>query len=762
MGAPADRLARGAAWALSLAALAVAAWALDHHRTAAVAVAAVVAAAWALGAVVLAARPTGGRLSPWVAAGAVTVAGSAHGWDAALAAAPAVLTALVVVTPDGRVSSRLSGAVVGVAAAVAVGAGVVLAGASGHGRTVTLVVEWAVLAGVGALGYLARCRAASALERAQLQWLGWGVVVGATIAVASLGLDAIVGFPRHPELVAAGASVLVPFALVMGTFEAGTRVVERLLVRTIVVAGLVALVEAVYLLVVIGLGHVPTSSDRTVLASSMIAAAVAALLAVPARHRLEEAANQRVYGERHAPDEPLRTFAGRMSRAVPLDELLLQLAESLHKTLALASAEVWTGTDGVLERVASVPSRDPDRLRLTGDELAVVARAHVSGNAWIQVWIPQLLAGRDGCPVRVASVTHLGQLLGLIVVERPAGAAPFDEEDDRGLAELARPLGLALHNVRLDSALQASLDELRQRNIELRASRARIVAASDQSRRQIERNLHDGAQQHLVAMAVKIGLARRMMASDPSAADTMLEELRTDVQDTLSELRELAHGIYPPLLRDRGLLEALQTAANRATLPTTVRADGAGRYPEGVETAVYFCCLEAMQNAGKHAGEGAEVTVEVSDDVSEDEGRALCFSVRDDGAGFDAAVGGSGHGFVNMRDRLGAIGGTLEVTSALGTGTTIAGRIPLGAGPVSDGDAGNTATPGVASGDTAMPGETVAPGAAHGHTVGSVDPGHTVGSVDPGHTVGSVDPGHTVGSVDPGHTVGSVEPGHTA
>ncbi len=200
-----------------------------------------------------------------------------------------------------------------------------------------------------------------------------------------------------------------------------------------------------------------------------------------------------------------------MSRAVPLDELLLQLAESLHKTLGLTSSEVWTGTDGVLDRVASVPSRPPARIRLSGEELTVVSRAHVSGNAWAQVWIPALLTGRETSLLRVVSISHLGQLLGLVVVERPADAAPFDEEDDQGLAELARPLGLALHNVRLDSALQASLDELRQRNQELRASRARIVAASDDSRRQIERNLHDGAQQHLVAMAVKIGLARRLM-----------------------------------------------------------------------------------------------------------------------------------------------------------------------------------------------------------------------------------------------------------
>jgi signal transduction histidine kinase len=251
------------------------------------------------------------------------------------------------------------------------------------------------------------------------------------------------------------------------------------------------------------------------------------------------------------------------------------------------------------------------------------------------------------------------------------------------LSELSRQLGLALHNVRLDSALQASLDELQVRNDELRASRSRIVAASDDSRRQIERNLHDGAQQHLVAMAVKIGLVRQLLDSDPGTAAGLLEELRSDVQDTLNELRELAHGIYPPLLRDRGLPEALQTAANRATLDTVVETDGIGRYPEGVETAVYFCCLEAMQNAGKHAGDGSHVTVRVRLDGASTNGNGsaphevLHFSVQDDGGGFDLASGGDGHGFVNMRDRLGAIGGDLTVVTAPGGGTTISGDIPL-------------------------------------------------------------------------------------
>jgi signal transduction histidine kinase len=255
---------------------------------------------------------------------------------------------------------------------------------------------------------------------------------------------------------------------------------------------------------------------------------------------------------------------------------------------------------------------------------------------------------------------------------------PFAEEEERALTELARQVGLALHNVRLDSALQASLQELERRNAELQASRLRIVTASDESRRAIERNLHDGAQQHLVALAVKLGLAGQIAEEEPAEVVPLLEELRADVRTTIAELRELAHGIYPPLLRDQGLGEALRTAAARSTLPCAVHVDLPGRYPQEVETAAYFCCLEAVQNAGKHAGPRARVTVEVGAD-----GPELWFEVRDDGVGFATpSVDGDpvhlGHGFVNMQDRLGAIGGRLTVVSHPGAGTTVRGSVPAG------------------------------------------------------------------------------------
>jgi len=305
----------------------------------------------------------------------------------------------------------------------------------------------------------------------------------------------------------------------------------------------------------------------------------------------------------------------------------------------------------------------------------VVSRARIGGPSWTSMWLGDLLDPASIGDIRVAPVAHLGELLGLIVARR-GPQDPFGEDEERQLVDLARQLGLALHNVRLDSALQASLAQLEERNVELQASRLRIVTASDEARRMIERNLHDGAQQQLVALAVRLGLAAQIAPEDPESVPPMLEGLRTEVQSTIGELRELAHGIYPPLLRDRGLGEALRAAANRSPLSCRVEIDLGGRHPLEAETAAYFCCLEALQNAGKYAGPEATVTIRVGAEDSR-----LWFQVADDGSGFDPSAG-EGHGFVNMRDRLGALGGSLTVQSSLGDGTTVCGSVPVVA-PVS-------------------------------------------------------------------------------
>lgn len=504
------------------------------------------------------------------------------------------------------------------------------------------------------------------------QWLLSGLVVTALAGIVGLVLHLLLDWPPVPWGGLLVGIIAIPTAVGLGRSSRLASSAQAVLVQVLVVGGLIVLVGGIYILVVVGLNGVPEGSERTILALSMCAAAVAALLASPARRWLTEWANQRVYGEVYSPDDALKTFGGRMSRAVPMDELILQLVETLKKTMGLSQAEVWTGGGGLLNLAASVPDRVVDPIRLDEKELTVASRAQAQGNSWLEIWIPQLLEGRENAVVRSVSVAHLGELLGLVVLTRSGEGPAFSEEEDAALVELARQLGLALHNVSLDSALQASLDELAERNKELVASRARIVAAADESRRGIERDLHDGAQQHLVALAVKVGLTKSLIDDDPETAVGLLEELRADVQTTLTELRELAHGIYPPLLMERGLAEALQTVANRAVLPTEIKAPTVGRFEPDLEAAVYFCCVEAVQNAGKYAGHGATITVRVG--AVED---SLWFAVEDDGVGFEPKIAEKGHGFVNMADRLGAFGGSLEVQSEAGAGATIRGVIPL-------------------------------------------------------------------------------------
>ena len=366
------------------------------------------------------------------------------------------------------------------------------------------------------------------------------------------------------------------------------------------------------------------------------------------------------------------SFASRLDRTIPLNEVLRDMTESLRRNLGLDAAEVWTASAGVLERTVSDPERGPARFPLTPSDESIVAHAPVSGIAWAKVWLPAVLAGRNGATVRIAPVSHTGHLLGLIVAERRAGAPALPAEADGTLKELAREVGVAINNARLDSALEATLEDLRQHAEALEASRARIVAAADAERRRIERDIHDGVQQYLVAISVKARLARQMSERDPARASRLLEELGQEISKALDELRTLAHGIYPPLLASEGLGAAMVAASRRAVIPTQVHADGIGRYPPELEAAVYFCCLEALQNAGKYAGEGATATVRI-----QHENDRLVFEVQDSGAGFDVTSQGRGAGMTNMMDRVGAVGGSLRVESSPGGGTTVGASIPL-------------------------------------------------------------------------------------
>jgi signal transduction histidine kinase len=253
-----------------------------------------------------------------------------------------------------------------------------------------------------------------------------------------------------------------------------------------------------------------------------------------------------------------------------------------------------------------------------------------------------------------APVRHRGELLGAFTVAKPP-YEPLTPVESGLMDDLAGQAGLVLRNAALIA--------------DLRASRQRLVSAQDEERRKIERNLHDGAQQQLIALTIELGLLERL-ADDPERVRQAATRLQEALREALDDLRDLARGIYPPLLADKGLVAALDAQGRKAAMPITIDASGIARYPREVEAAVYFCALEALQNVAKYArATRAEIRLQ------DGEGR-LAFTVTDNGGGFDVH-GAAGSGLTNMRDRLDALGGSLQVRSSPGAGTTISGSIPL-------------------------------------------------------------------------------------
>jgi signal transduction histidine kinase len=268
----------------------------------------------------------------------------------------------------------------------------------------------------------------------------------------------------------------------------------------------------------------------------------------------------------------------------------------------------------------------------------------------------------------VAPVVHSGALLGALVVRKPVGARLTPVE--RALVvDLAAQAGLVLHNVALTAQLRSRLADISRRSTELSASRERLAQVQDAERRRLERDIHDGAQQHLVALVVNLRLAQTLLARSPERAAALLAGLEVAVGTAERTLTELARGVYPAVLAEHGVAAALADVSVPA--PTVLRVVGVlPRYDDDVEAAMYFCCLEAVQNAVKHAA-ASSVVVDLSAD---DDG--LRFAVTDDGVGFDAGAGTTGTGLVGMADRLCALGGHLRVSSTPGAGTIVAGSLP--------------------------------------------------------------------------------------
>ena len=260
-----------------------------------------------------------------------------------------------------------------------------------------------------------------------------------------------------------------------------------------------------------------------------------------------------------------------------------------------------------------------------------------------------------------APVVYHGELLGAISIRMPKDE-PLSPAAEQLVTDVASQAGLALSN--------AGLIE------DLRASRQRLVAAQDAARRRLERNLHDGAQQDLVALAIKLRLASTLAEEDTAQAKEIFGELQADVAGALQNLRDLARGIYPPLLADRGLVAALDAQAAKSPVPVVIEADGIGRFGQDIEAAVYFCCLEAMQNTAKYAtASQIRICLQAANGT-------LGFTVSDNGTGYDTSSTPMGSGQRNMADRLAALDGRLDVRSAPGQGTIITARLPLPSAPL--------------------------------------------------------------------------------
>ena len=489
-----------------------------------------------------------------------------------------------------------------------------------------------LLALASAISLVVRFRRASGDEREQIRWFAFG---GGLLILGFVSNT----FTNNNLLGIVGLAGL-PVAATIAILKYRLYDIDVVINKTVVYGLLAAFFTAVYVAIVVGIGTAFGSRSSRLL--TVLAAVVMAVAFQPVRERARRLANRVVYGKRATPYEVLSDFSERAAGAYSTEDVLPRMAPVLAEGTGATRAEVWLRVGAELRPAASWPEpsgEEPLRLRIVGDELSEVPG---SGQAF---------------PVR-----HQGELLGALTLTKPP-SEPLTPTETKLLSDLASQVGLVLRNVRLTSELQARLEELR-------ASRQRLVAAQDEERRRLERNLHDGAQQQLVALAVKLGMAETLARKDPERTAEMLLGLKADTGEALDNLRDLARGIYPPLLADKGLGAALDSQARKAAVPTTVEVDSIGRYPQEVEAAVYFCCLEALQNVAKYAG-ASKASIRLLADHG-----SLGFEIEDDGAGFDTGAIGYGTGLQGMADRLDAIGGTLEVRSQPGEGTTITGRIP--------------------------------------------------------------------------------------
>jgi signal transduction histidine kinase len=411
-----------------------------------------------------------------------------------------------------------------------------------------------------------------------------------------------------------------------------------------VVCGLALYVALVYALVVLAVGRLFGQSGSPNLLLSILATALVAVSFESVQSRLEQTA-ARLFDLRSSPYEVLSKFAATTG-SDPLEDLPLRMAQLLAEGTDAAAARVWVMVENRPTLAATWPADEDPTLGAVETQVGPAAQ-----------W--RTLPVRDG-----------GETLGLLSL-RERDQRPLTPVEERLFAGLAAHAGLVLRSARLRAQLSARVEDLSTRADELRVSRERLIETQDDERRRLERDIHDGAQQNLVALAVNLRLADTLLRRSPARAAEVISQQSEAAQEAIDNLTQLARGIYPALLADEGLVRALAAVSDTSALPITLAADPTLQLPARISAALYFCCLEALQNAAKHSGASSvHVAIERTTD-------RVRMTVRDDGRGFTVSDATTGAGTANMRDRIDAIGGTFSITSAAGRGTSVAVDIPL-------------------------------------------------------------------------------------
>ena len=473
-------------------------------------------------------------------------------------------------------------------------------------------------------------------ERQQLRWIAytvppWAFVFAASVA-APVGLQPIVRVVYFLVL------SLFVIALGVAMLKYHLYDIDIVVNKAIVYGALAVFITGVYVAVVFGISSAIATGAFDVWLS-LLATVIVAVAFQPVRDRAQRLANRIVYGQRASPYEVLADFSQRLAGALSSDAVLPGMAQATAVGLGATRVRVRVYVPGGIDRAVAWP---PETIDATFD--------------------------------RTVPVHHQGMLVGEIALSKAPGEA-FTPAERRLLADLAAQAGAALYGVRLDVELEGRLAEISVQASELRASRQRIVAAQNAERRRLERDLHDGAQQYLVTLGVNARLARELVRNDPGEAESLLDDVGAQAAEALRSLRDLARGIFPSALADRGVMAALEGHLLSAFPAARLELDGLAphqRFTPELETAVYFCCLEALQNCAKHAP-GASVWVSLAKTGDD----SLTFSVRDDGPGFDSAIVQAGSGHQHLADRMAALDGTLIVHSAPGQGTTVSGCVPV-------------------------------------------------------------------------------------